>query len=48
MTEGEEFIPDDIELSELESEDLTDRELADIRESQQQPDTADPDDPEVN
>jgi hypothetical protein len=48
MTEDEEFTPDDVELSELESEDLTDHEVAGIRESRQQPDTADPDDPEVS
>lgn len=48
MAEGEDFVPDDVELSELESEDITDREVAGIRESQQEPDTPDADDPEVS
>jgi hypothetical protein len=48
MGDGEGFVPDDNELAELESEDLTDGELQAIRRSQQRPDTADPDDPEVS
>lgn len=38
---------DDEEVAELESEDLTDAELAAIRISQDDPDTPDADDPEV-
>jgi hypothetical protein len=47
MTEGEAFVPDDAQLAELESEDLSDDEVQAIKQSQQQPDTAAPDDPEV-
>lgn len=48
MSEGEAFVPDDVEQAELESEDLTDLELEAIRRSQQRPETAAPDDPEVS
>ena len=46
--EDEEFMPDDDEVAELEAEDLTDRELADIARSRQEPDTPNADDPEVS
>jgi hypothetical protein len=48
MSNGEAFVPNDVELAELESEDLSDDEVKAIRQSQQQPDTAAPDDPEVS
>jgi hypothetical protein len=48
MTEDEDFAPDDTEVSELESEELTDRELASILESQSRPDTPEPDDEGVS
>jgi hypothetical protein len=47
MDEDEGFEPDDGEVSELESEDLTDPEVSAIRRSQSEPDTPDADDPEV-
>ena len=47
MSENEAFVPDDVELAELESEDLSDSEVEAIKQSQQRPDTADADDPEV-
>jgi hypothetical protein len=46
--EDDELELDDAEVAELESEDLTDGELAAIRRSQQEPDTPDADDPEVS
>jgi hypothetical protein len=39
---------EEIELTELESEDMTDNELLGIQHSQREPDTADPDNPEVS
>jgi hypothetical protein len=48
MSDGEAFVPSDVELAELESEDLGDDEIQAIRQSQQQPDTAAPDDQEVS
>jgi hypothetical protein len=45
MSDHEAFVPDDVELAELESEDLSDREVEAIKQSQQRPDTAAPDDP---
>lgn len=48
MSEGDAFVPDDVQLAELESEDLSDGEITAIKHSQQQPDTAAADDPEVS
>ena len=46
--EDDDFTPDDFELAELEAEELTDRELAGIFESQARPDTPEPDDEGVS
>jgi hypothetical protein len=47
MDDDEERTPTDIELAELESADLSDIEVQDIKRSQQEPDTPAADDPEV-
>jgi hypothetical protein len=48
MSDHEAFVPDDVELAELESEDLSDREIQAIKQSQQEADTPDPDDQGVS